>query len=119
MRAVFLNQRDLLIMRGARCTLSHGSARKLRWVGDGGSGVRQGGRARIAVSSGSESGAWDCVNTAPISSLIDVNMPPSAGGVATGGDAVLDIGGAQRLEVIASGSRRRIMLLQVGFRDII
>jgi hypothetical protein len=27
--------------------------------------------------------------------------------------------GAQRLEVIASGSRRRIMLLQVGFRDII
>jgi hypothetical protein len=56
--------------------------------------------ARIAVSLGSESGARDCVNTAPISSLIDVNtavVPPSAGGVATGGDAVLDVGGTQRL----------------------
>jgi hypothetical protein len=30
MRAVFLNQRNLLIMRGARCTLPHGSARKPR-----------------------------------------------------------------------------------------
>jgi hypothetical protein len=37
-RAVFLNQRDLLIMRGAR------PAAGLRWVGDGGAGVRQGGR---------------------------------------------------------------------------
>jgi hypothetical protein len=58
--------------------------------------------ARIAVSLGSESGARDCVNTAPISSLIDVNtvvVPPSAGGVATGGDAVLDVRGTQRLEV--------------------
>jgi hypothetical protein len=93
MRAVFLNQRDLLIVRGARPAVG------LRWVGDGGSGVRQG---RIAVSLGSESGARDCVNTAPISSLIDVNtavVPPSAGGVATGGDAVLDVGGTQRLEV--------------------
>lgn len=80
MRAVFLNQRDLLIMRGARCTLPHGSARKLGGLATVALVFAKAAGARIAVSSG-------C--------------------------------GAQRLEVIASGSRRRIMLLQVGFRDII
>jgi hypothetical protein len=48
MRAVFLNQRNLLIIRGARCTLPHGSARKPRPAAGGGlatvAGVRQGGR---------------------------------------------------------------------------
>jgi hypothetical protein len=69
-------QRDLLIMRGAR------PAAGLRWVGDRGSGVRQGGRRPYGSEFGLESGARDCVNTAPISSLIDVNtavVPPSAG----------------------------------------
>jgi hypothetical protein len=35
------------------------------------------------MNTGSESDARDYVNTAPISSLIDVNMQPSVGGVAT------------------------------------
>lgn len=75
--------------------------------------------ARIAVSLGSESGARDCVNTAPISSLIDVNtavVPPSPGGVATRDDAVpgcwrrrgqfvdpIDFVAAHRLEPVVSG----------------
>jgi hypothetical protein len=96
MRAVFLNQRDLLIMRGAR------PAAALRWVGDGGSGVPQGGRRphcgefglRVGRPRSREYGTDFVVDRCQHSC-----GAASAGGVATGGDAALDVGGTQRLEV--------------------
>jgi len=119
MRAVFLNQRDLLITRGARCTLPH----------------RVGPEAQVGWR------RWlGCSPRRPAPVLRWVRAPSRTLGIAwirhrfrrwsiqraavrgrsgDGGDAVLDIGGAQRLEVIASGSRRRIMLLKVGFTEII
>jgi len=81
MRAVFLNQRDLLIMRGARPAVG------LRWVGDGGSGVRQGGRRPYCGEFGLRVGrprlreyGTDFVVDRCQHSVV----PPSAGGVATG-----------------------------------
>lgn len=120
MRAVFLNQRDLLIMRGAR------PAAGFRWVGDGGSGLRQGGRRPYCGEFGLRVGR-PRLRKYGTDFVVD-RCQHSCGAAVRGrsGDGGRCGAGCWRhakasvlSRAVRDGASSRVMLLQVDFTDII